>query len=168
MATDNYIYKTKPGFFFIFFMIIGAVFSAFIIHLFLPFYGSGTVVTNVIVFVSLTFFILIFCCSIWSIIGFKIFYLTGSALIIARPFLFYKRMILLSDIGRMVESEENISVSHGLSYEKTPIGRKAAYKLSDQRKLIVRSVEIWGYDDLIKKLDTQIRVIKDRMPHSSR
>ena len=162
MAPDYYIYKTKPGYFFIFFMIIGGVFSAFIIHLFWPFFEFGTATIKIFVFVSSALFILILGCSIWSIIGFKIFYLTQNELIIVRPFLRYKRHIPLSDIGRMSESDESISVRGGWSYEKMVIGRKAAYNLSNEKKLTIRSVEIWGYNSLIKKLDTQIRVNKDR------
>ncbi len=166
MADNNYIYKTKPNYLFILLMIIGVVFCAFIVNLVLSsnmvVHGVSEKTGHLIIIIFICFFALLGLGCLFIVVGFKMFYLTHDELIMSRPFLFYKRSISLLDIGTTSEADASISISRGLSYKKMNIGHKTTVLLKSGKKIVISSVEIWGYNMLMKKLDMQIRINKDR------
>jgi len=93
MENTDYLYKTKPNYIFVVFMIIGAGFFIFLSSLAWPFKNGNITADVLLVFFGL--FAFLFLC---FVIGFKIIYLTSTEIIITIPVIFYKRVIMLSDI----------------------------------------------------------------------
>jgi hypothetical protein len=162
MANEPYLFKTQPGYICIAVGIIGAGFSSFLAHsMWVSSWnnvqGTDLQTAHIIELIFLGLLVLFSAVCLYLVISFKIIYVTHNELIITRPLFFYKRDILLVDIKTITEEDENISISRGFSYEKMKIGKKAAVQLKNRKSIKISSIEIWGYNTLIKKLHSELR-----------
>jgi len=167
----DYLFKTKPNYFFMFFMVAGAVFFVFMANLLCPLSKLGELPKEdktsfwVHVTVMFIFFGFSVMCLVLAL-AFKVIYLTQNEVIVSTPLFFYKRTIMLNEIKGMTEKEEKISASNNLFYDdRTTIGHNTTLQLTDGRKAGISSIQVWGYNELIKKIHTQIRVNNSNTHH---
>ena len=73
---------------------------------------------------------------------------------------------MLSEIKGMTEKEEKVSGSNNFVYDdRVTIGHNTTLQLKDGRKAGISSIQVWGYNELIKKIHTQIRVNNSNTHH---
>jgi hypothetical protein len=165
--TDKYIYKTGPNYLFIIFMIIGTALCAFLVNLVwssgMTVHGTSEKTGRLIILIFIGFFVLFGLVCLFMVIGFKTFYLTQDELILKRPLLLFSQRISLKDMTAFVEKENKIDISRDVfSTRIVSIGHTSTIRISNDKKIMISSIEIWGYNTLMKKINAQIRINKDR------
>jgi hypothetical protein len=152
MESADYLYKTKPNYVFMVFMIAGAVFFIFLSSLSLPVKDN-----NIAAIVFLILFGLFAMACLSLAIGFKIYYLTQTEIIITIPLVLYKRVILLSDIKSLSDQDVKVDLDPKSFVRKdTLIGHKVIVLLNDEKKIQLSSLQIWKYKDFRKNLRTTL------------
>jgi len=154
---SNVIYKTQPGYIAIGVAVIGTAFSSFLAYLIWSMNAPTAKDEYVKLFVFFIFASFALLCFVLGL-SLRIFYLTENELIIERPVFFLIRRILVSDIVKITEADQKISVARGLGYDEYLGGTKATLYLKNGKKIKFESIAVWGYSTLIKKIRTQIRL----------
>jgi hypothetical protein len=79
-------------------------------------------------------------------IGFKVYYLTQSDIIITIPVVFYKHTVSLGDIKNLTDSDVLVDFNNkSFVPDKTKIGRKVIVLLNDGKSLEISSLQVGGY-----------------------
>ena len=160
MENIGYLYKTKPNYIFIAFMIIGSGFFIFLSSLAWP-VKSNNIAAVIVLFIFCLFALL--CLSL--AIGFKVYYLTQAEIIITIPLIFYKRTIMLSDIKSLSDKDVAVDLDpKSFVPDKTTIGQKVIVLLNDGKKIQISSLEIWKYREFRKNLRSAL-VSQGRKAH---
>jgi hypothetical protein len=91
----------------------------------------------------------------------EICYLTEDELIIKRPLLFIEHKVLLLDIERITEKEDKIDIDpKSFKPDMVTIGHTTSILLKNGKQVKISSIEVWGYKELIKKINTEMRINK--------
>jgi len=148
MENTDYLYKTKPNYIFMGFMILSAGFFIFLSTL-----GGPVKSNNITAIIFLIIFGLIALACLSLAVGFKIYYLTQTAIIITIPVIFYKQVILLGDIKNLSDQDVKVDLDPKSFVRKdTLIGHKVTVMLNDGKKIQLSSLQIWKYKDFRKNL----------------
>jgi hypothetical protein len=143
-------------------MFFASIFFAFLANLLVPImwqiHNPGKNLGYIIGYLCLCAFVVFSIYAFCIAIGYRIVYLTTSELIIHIPVIFYKRTISLNNIKNFSESEEKFSYSKSVFSNKSyTIGHKTIFLLDNGTKATLSSLDMWGYNELIKKIHSQIR-----------
>ena len=162
-ANKDHFFKTKPGYALICIGIIGLVFLGSItcyllnaIWLTNDYQKPKDVIVLIIAGVFLFFTIM----NLWLLLNIKIFTLTDDELIISKPILCFNKSIPLAEIMSIRQSDDPINMSRGFSTTTIYLGKKATIQLANGKKLKFSSIEIRGYEVLIKEINQAIRQLK--------
>jgi len=101
------------------------------------------------------FALMCLCCAL----AFKVFYLAQTELIISRPLLFYKQHILISDIQGITQGDVMIDIdaNNPIKHNNISIGNRSTLKLRNGKQVKFSSIEMWGYDRLLKNVYTLMK-----------
>ena len=174
MKGDDLPYKSKPAYITIAFGILGLLFFGFLAHLI---YTSktfdkdaGESAANIITYVILGVFLFFGLGIFWLAIGMQIYLITESELIITRPLFFGGCKILITDIERIDEKDDDIKIMNDSITGTTVLtGRKAILILKGGKKIKIRSIEVGGYNMLITKLKKQwVKVVAGALHHTTK
>ena len=164
------LYKATPNYFFVFVMAIGVFFSMVFAWKIWPeridvqgvSRSTGYIVITVLTAISFALSVLCFMLIICS----KVIYLTTDSIIITMPLVFYKRVIMLNEVKYMVENDERINMSNNtFSRNLMTIGHNTTLELTDGKKVNISSLQVWRYDELIKKIKAQRRIKVGNIHH---
>jgi len=148
MENTDYLYKTKPNYIFIMFMMMGAGFFIVLSSLTWPIKSDNIVAVSIMVIFC---FFALLCISL--VIGFKVYYLTQTQIIITIPVILYKRTVLLSDVKNLSDKDVAVDLDNkSFVPDKTTIGHKVIVLLNDGNRLQFSSLEIWKYREFRKNL----------------
>ena len=159
MTSEEYIFKTRPAWFFLAFMFVAGsicVWVAYQLWNHMPVesnVGAGSS-ANMIAKIVFTSFFALFGLGCFSlVVGLKICYLTSTELIIRKPLLFYKRIIQRSDFRNISEKDSNIDVARNpFSQNSIKIGNTSILLLKSGKKVQISSVNVGSYLELMKRL----------------
>lgn len=171
MATYSYIFKTKPG---LGILVIGV--SASIGFGFLDYglafskwdFNNVSHITGyAIQFSFIAIVTLMLGSGLWTIIGFKLYWLTDEELFVIRPLIFSRRVIELSDIVKVYNEDYTIKISDNKKlFEKDKDrlevyrGRKVIILLKNGKKLELTSLEVSGYKELSTQINKQLQNLR--------
>jgi hypothetical protein len=165
MKQEDYLFKTRPQYLLIIFSIVSAIASAYIGYIIwqsnkaTPRADERT--GHIIAMIFSGFFIMFSLVCLYCFSRVEICYLTKDELIISRPLLFFYHKILLSDIERMTEKEDKIDIDQkSFTPDLATIGHTTSIWLKNGKQVKISSIEVWGYKELIKKINTQMRIKK--------
>lgn len=162
--TDTpYIVKTKPGYASICTGIIGFIFFG-LIALYLIntkwISNEDPQKTNFITSILTGTFLIFSFASLLLLLNLRILTLTETKLIISKPLLFYTKSISLTQIKSIRQSDDPVKVSRGFTTTTIYSGKKATIELLNGGKVKFNSLEVNGYEVLIRKINETVRYLR--------
>jgi len=162
MKPGDYLFKTRPAYFFIsLYAIIAAVCGVIAFKMLKANFeakDTGDKTSLIIVVVFAGVFILFGLVCLWCIISLKIFYITEKELIITQPLLFNSSSIPISSIRGISEKDAQVDVDKSpFGQSLITIGQTATLQLQDGKQKRISSLEAGNYHTLIKNLHTRMR-----------
>jgi hypothetical protein len=173
MKSSDLPYKSKPGYIPIAIGMLGLLLFGFLSNLVYTtknFHaGIKQLTDNLIIYVILDFFLFFGLGCFWMVIGMQLYLITETELIITRPLFWGRRKILIADIYRIDEKNEDIKImNYGITGETIFTGRKAILILKSGKKIKINSIAVGGYNMLITKLKKQwVKVMADALRHTA-
>jgi len=158
MKSDEYVFKTRPAYFFLVLMLAVGLFCVWGAYTFWIFSADANTnaseTTTLVIRVIFTGVILFFgFTALGLFITFKVCYLTDRQLIISRPLIFFRQVVPRANIRNISEKDSQIDIDRSaFSRDMVKIGETATLLLKNGKKLQISSVNVGGYHELIKKL----------------
>lgn len=159
MQSEKIIIKTKTNLFTIGIILVGMFFFSFLASLVYPFktlQGTNERFGIIIIWIIFLIFVFFSLGCLFNIIALRVYSLTKNSLIVKHPLLFIHYSIPLTNIVKILEKDNNINLSRGLSFITIYKGKLSIIELINGKKIKFDSLIISNYSDFKKEISKSI------------